>query len=172
MIVIEHFLGRSVEVPDDRRYHIPQGLWCCKQNAFLVFGLTQPALVLMGGIKDVDWLRQEGEPVQSGDSAIFAITGKILYLETPVSGTVHYHETLKEHLDILGKDPYGEGWLFKIRPVGDPWEAYHSLALPEKYLASLQASEGCKNPQGLKGGVSGICKAVYSGIGQQKLSKS
>ena len=32
----------------------------------------------------------------------------------------------------------------------------------------LKGTEGLKNPEGLKGGVSGICKAVYSGISQQK----
>jgi hypothetical protein len=37
------------------------------------------------------------------------------------------------------------------------------------YLKNLQNSEGFKNPEGLKGGVSGVCKAVYSGIRMQKI---
>ena len=37
------------------------------------------------------------------------------------------------------------------------------------YIESLKGTEGFKNPEGLKGGVSGICKAVYTGIGEQKI---
>jgi len=40
----------------------------------------------------------------------------------------------------------------------------------QQYLNSLQRTEGFKNPEGLKGGVSGICKAVYTGIREQKIS--
>ena len=39
----------------------------------------------------------------------------------------------------------------------------------EEYAESLGTTEGARNPEGLKGGVSGICKAVYTGIGEQKL---
>jgi len=38
------------------------------------------------------------------------------------------------------------------------------LAEASAYAASLKSSEVCKNPEGLKGGVSGMCKAMYSGI--------
>ena len=36
------------------------------------------------------------------------------------------------------------------------------------YLASLKKTDGFKNPDGVIGGVSGICKAVYAGIRDQK----
>jgi hypothetical protein len=42
------------------------------------------------------------------------------------------------------------------------------LADAQTYINSLKGTEGFKNPEGLKGGVSGICKAVYSGIREQK----
>jgi hypothetical protein len=38
------------------------------------------------------------------------------------------------------------------------------------YIERLKESDGCKNPEGLKGGVSGMCKAVYSGIRTQKIT--
>jgi hypothetical protein len=47
--------------------------------------------------------------------------------------------------------------------------AYRSLVSAESYIETLRNTEGFKNPEGIKGGVSGICKAVYSGIGQQKI---
>jgi len=44
------------------------------------------------------------------------------------------------------------------------------LADSGAYLQSLKATDGYKNPEGRKGGVSGICKAVYSGIREQKMT--
>ena len=70
---------------------------------------------------------------------------------------------------MIAEDPYEKGWLFKIKPDGDLETAYQSLDTAQSYAESLKASEGAKNPEGLKGGVSGICKAVYSGIREQKL---
>ena len=57
-----------------------------------------------------------------------------------------------------------------VNPDTDIDQAYQSLVSAEQYVEeTYDTSEGFKNPDGLKGGVSGICKAVYSGIGQQKI---
>ena len=169
MAIIEKFLGKRVEVPQDRRYHVKQGLWAKKSDDAIVFGFSQPALVLIGGIKDIDWLVEDGAEVMSGDSIVFAITGKILYIDAPIDGCIQYNETHQEEFTQISDDPYGHGWLFMIQPQGSIEEVYMSMSSPENYLKSLQATEGLKNPEGLKGGVSGICKAVYTGIGDQKL---
>jgi glycine cleavage system H lipoate-binding protein len=169
MATIEKFLGKRVEVPQDRRYHVKQGLWAKKADNAIVFGFSQPALILMGGIKDIDWLVEDGANVISGDSIVFAITGKILYIDAPIGGRIRYNKANQEELTQISDDPYGQGWLFMIHPQGNIEEAYMSMTSPENYLKSLQTTEGLKNPEGLKGGVSGICKAVYTGIGDQKL---
>lgn len=169
MAIIEKFLGKKVEVPQYLRYHAKQGLWAKKTERNILFGFTQPALVLMGGIKDMDWLVEGGSAVKSGDSVIFAITGKILYIDAPIGGFIQYNESHQKDLTQISEDPYGQGWLYTIQPQNDIEESYMSLTSPEVYLECLRSSEGSKNPNGLKGGVSGICKAVYSGIGEQKL---
>lgn len=169
MAIIEKFLGRRVEVPDDRRYHVKQGLWAKRAEENIIFGFTQPALVLLGGIKDLDCLVDDGAVIESGDSVVFAITGKILYIDAPVGGAIQYNKGLQDELSQISDDPYGRGWLFLIQSPGDIDKAYTSLASSVVYMESLLSTEGFKNPEGVKGGVSGICKAVYSGIGEQKL---
>jgi len=169
MAVIDKFLGKTVEIPEDRRYDTKQNLWGKKVDQTILFGLTQPALVLLGGVKDLDWLLEEGQLVQQGESAAFAITGKILYIDTPVAGTIHYNIIARKNPTVVGNDPYGEGWLFMVQPDSDFDQAYQILVTAAQYVESLRTSEGFKNPEGIKGGVSGICKAVYSGIGQQKI---
>ena len=169
MAVIEKFLGQRVEIPEDLRYDAKQGLWGRCVDQTIVFGLTQPALILSGGIKDIDWLVDENQKVRKGESILFAITGKILYLEAPVPGNIQFHQAIRENPSRLAADPYGEQWLFLIEPEGGPDRPFQSLAPPETYLENLRRSEGCKNPEGVKGGVSGMCKAVYGGIGEQKI---
>ncbi len=169
MAVIEKFLGQQVEIPEDLRYDVRQGLWGRCADGTIVFGFTQPALILSGGIKDIDCLVGENQTVSQGEAILFAITGKIMYLDAPVSGSVRFHQPVCSDPSRLAADPYGEGWLFLIEPEGGPDRPFQSLAPPETYLENLRRSEGCKNPEGIKGGVSGMCKAVYGGIGEQKI---
>ena len=91
MAVIEKFLGQRVEIPENRRYHLKQGLWVRAQDQDLAFGLTQPALILAGGVKDLDWLVEDQVEVTDGQDVVFVITGKILYIATPVAGVVSFN---------------------------------------------------------------------------------
>jgi len=168
MAVIEKFLGQRVEIPEDRRYHSKQGLWAKAQDQDLVFGLTQPALVLAGGVNDLDWLVQDEASVQAGQDVVFVITGKILYISTPVSGVAFFNPEVKQNPSLASEDPYEKGWLFRINMDADKQAAWQVLADAQAYIESLKGTEGFKNPEGLQGGVSGICKAVYSGIREQK----
>ena len=168
MAFIEKFLGKKVEIPEDRRYAPKQGLWAKRDGNEILFGLSEPALVLLGGLNDLDYLVQEGKTVQDNEAVIFAITGKILYIETPVKGRIFFNAKAKQSPDTLLADPYGEGWLFKLEMETEAEKALEGLADAGGYIESLKSSEGFKNPEGLQGGVSGICKAVYSGIREQK----
>ena len=168
MAVIEKFLGQRVEIPVERRYHLKQGLWARAQDQDLVFGLTHPALVLAGGVNDLDWLVEDQVSVTDGQDVVFVITGKILYISTPVAGVIFFNPEVKQNPSLASEDPYGKGWLFRILPVADINDAWQNLTDAQAYVQSLKGTEGFKNPEGLKGGVSGICKAVYSGIREQK----
>jgi glycine cleavage system H protein len=166
MAFIERFLGKRVEIPEGLRYNSSQGLWVTQNGQEHIFGLTEPALVLLGGINGLDWLASDWDEVERGASVVFAITGKILYIEAPLAGRICFNGKAKDQPSLVGEQPYGEGWLFKIRCSGVSIESFLDAA---SYLESLRSTEGFKNPEGIKGGVSGICKAVYTGIRGQKL---
>jgi glycine cleavage system H lipoate-binding protein len=169
MAVIEKFLGQRVEIPEDRKYYPKQGLWAKPKEYDMIFGFTEPALVLAGGINDLDWLVGEEVPVKSGQDVVFAITGKILYIDSPLQGTIFFNPEVKQNLSLTREDPYGKGWLFRIKPDAGMADASQNLSDAQEYMECLKGSEGFKNPEGLKGGVSGICKAVYTGIREQKI---
>ena len=168
MAVIERFLGQRVNIPEDRKYYAKQGLWAKFEEDEVVFGFTEPALVLAGGANDLDWLVSEKTPVQQGQDVLFVITGKILYIDSPLHGTIFFNPDIKQDLSLAMADPYAKGWLFRIKPDAELAEANKTALDAQGYIESLKATEGFKNPEGLKGGVSGICKAVYSGIREQK----
>jgi len=123
----------------------------------------------MGGLKDLDWLVKEGKSITEEESVVFAITGKILYIDSPIAGIVYFNPEIKQSTSLVLEDSYDKGWLFRIEPEGEPEKLLHKFADADTYIENLQSTEGFKNPEGLKGGVSGICKAVYTGIRDQEL---
>lgn len=168
MAVIEKFLGQRVTIPDDRLYATKIGLWAKAASQDIIFGLTEPALVLCGGVNSLDWIVDNGQSVNIDDSVICMIAGKIVFIETPVGGSIVFNEAVKNSPSRILGDPYGKGWIFTITPNGNPQSAIAHLSDESAYLKSLERTEGFKNPEGVVGGVSGICKAVYSGIREQK----
>ena len=169
MAVIEKFLGQRVTIPEDLRYVPKQGLWARQENQTVFFGFTEPALVLSGGINDLNYLISDDETVEKGQTVFFAITGKISYIETPLPGAFHGNPLAASDPSVVNQDPYGQGWLFSVTGAEMDF-----AGLPDftAYMEHLKESEGFKNPDGVKGGVSGVCKAVYSGIRMQKLPTS
>jgi glycine cleavage system H protein len=171
-VVIEKFLGQQVSIPDELRYDIKQGLWAKTDGVDVVIGLAEPALVLHGGVNDLDWLVSDGEFVRENQDVVFAITGKILYISAPLAGRISLNSEAKQRPVCLREEPYGSGWLFRLAIDAGQQSALYRLADSGAYLESLKETDGCKNPEGRKGGVSGICKAVYSGIREQKMTNS
>jgi glycine cleavage system H protein len=169
MAVIEKFLGQRVDIPEDRKYYAKQGLWAKPEDDDMVFGFTEPALILAGGLNDLDWLVSEKVSVTQGQDVVFVITEKILYIETPLQGIISFNPEVKQNLSLALKDPYGKGWLFRIKPDADLAESGQTATDAKGYTESLKGTDGFKNPEGLKGGISSICKAVYSGIREQKI---
>ena len=68
MAVIEKFLGRQVTLPDNLRYFVKQGLWARLDKSAITFGFSEPALTLSGGIQDLNFLAEDGETVDQGQS--------------------------------------------------------------------------------------------------------
>jgi len=169
MIVVEKFLGQRVEILDDRRYDTTQGLWGRIADQAIEFGLAQPSLVLFGNVTSIDWLADESGMVSAGQPVALAIDSKPRYIDAPVTGTICFNQTLRENPGQIANDSYGTGWIFRIKPTCDIATAYKALAKAEDYFEKLKGTEGFKNPEGIKGGVSGMCKAVYSSIRQQKI---
>ena len=66
-------------------------------------------------------IQTEGETLAAGDTfGTIEVVKTISDLFIPVAGEVlEQNEALADQPELVNKDPYGEGWLIKIKPAAD-----------------------------------------------------
>lgn len=120
-------------IPEDLHYS-EEHEWVRLDDDVATIGITDFAQEQLGDIVYVD-LPQVGDRVESG-----AVVGELESTKSvsdvfsPLSGeVVARNDALEGGPEVINSDPYGEGWLLKVRPVeDDPTEA---LLTPEAYGA-------------------------------------
>jgi glycine cleavage system H protein len=102
---------------------IPEGLyyseeheWVKVEGEIAAFGITDHAQHALGDIVFVE-LPGVGESFEKGDvSGSIESVKAVSDLYVPVSGEVtEINESLEDKPETVNEDPYGEGWIFKIK---------------------------------------------------------
>ena len=95
----------------------------------VTIGITQYAADALGDIVYVS-LPQEGASVEAGEPCGEAESTKsVSDVYAPVTGeVVAVNSAVEEDPSVLNSDPYGEGWLFRIRTDGDAPELLDASA--------------------------------------------
>ncbi len=90
-------------------------------DGVVTIGITAYAADALGDIVYVS-LPQEGASVEAGEPCGEAESTKsVSDVYAPVTGeVVAVNGSVEEDPAIVNSDPYGEGWLFKVRTTGDP----------------------------------------------------
>jgi glycine cleavage system H protein len=90
------------------------------EDGIVTIGITAHAADALGDIVYLS-LPQEGASVESGEPCGEAESTKsVSDVYAPVSGeVVAVNGSVEDDPGIINADPYGEGWLFKIRTSGD-----------------------------------------------------
>lgn len=163
----ENFLGRELVIPDDRSYDPDEGLWIKElDDGRLAVGMTEPTVLMGGIVREVEMLIEDGGHVNAGDTVALALTSKLKYIATPVSGQLICPMDVGSLPTKIAQDPYGT-ILFQIIPVK---HKIGELLDAAGYADALKDTDGARNPGGHKGGVSPTCKAVYMALGEQKIT--
>ena len=104
-----------MEIPADLKY-TTQHEWVRLEDGIAVVGITDYAQDQMGDIVFVE-LPEEGEIFEEGDSfGVVESTKSVSDLYVPVSGEVAAsNDPLLDTPEIINEDPYGEGWMIKIK---------------------------------------------------------
>ncbi|MFB2922570.1 MULTISPECIES: glycine cleavage system protein GcvH [Aerosakkonema] len=111
----------SLEYPDDLKY-LDSHEYVRLDGEIATIGITAFAIKELGDIVFVEF-PDIGEAVTKGEPFGNVESVKAVeMLNSPVTGTVvERNDPLLDDPEVLGDDPYGEGWLIKVR-VNDPGE--------------------------------------------------
>ena len=92
--------------------------WIRVEGDIAYVGITDYAQEQLGGIVFVD-IPTVGESLEAGETfGTIEVVKTISDLFLPVEGKVlEQNEALEENPELVNKDPYGEGWLIKMKPA-------------------------------------------------------
>ena len=110
-----------VQIPDELKYTSDHE-WALEDGELLVIGITDYAQDALGEIVYIE-LPSEGDEITKGDPfGAVESTKAVSDLYAPVSGdVVEVNDMLLDSPETINGDPYGEGWMIKVRPY-DPKE--------------------------------------------------
>ncbi len=105
--------------PDDLRY-TEEHEWARNEGEVIRVGITHFAQDQLGDVVYVD-LPAPGAAIERGQPfGEVESTKSVSDLYAPVSGTIaERNEALEERPELVNQDPYGEGWMVKVRPSDD-----------------------------------------------------
>ena len=94
--------------------------WIRLEGDIAYVGITDYAQQQLGDIVFVD-IQTEGETLEAGEAfGTIEVVKTISDLFMPVSGEVlEQNSTLADQPELVNQDPYGEGWLIKVKPAAD-----------------------------------------------------
>jgi glycine cleavage system H protein len=105
---------------------IPHGLFYSKNHTWMYMeksgeakvGLDDLLLHITGDVK-LNNLKNRGEIINRGDLLTeICQNGKLLGIFSPVSGEImDINTSLNASYNMLNEDPYGKGWIYKIKPT-------------------------------------------------------
>ncbi len=126
-----------MRVPDDLLY-TKEHEWVKVDGDVVTVGITDYAQDQLGDIIYVE-LPEVGRKVKQMEAVATVEAVKTAAdVYSPVSGeVVETNAKLSEKPELLNQDPYGEGWMFKVR-LENP-EELKGLLSPEEYRKLIEA---------------------------------
>lgn len=121
--------------PNDVKY-TKEHEWIRQEGDVAYVGITDYAQEQLGDIVFVD-IPTEGETLAADEVfGTIEVVKTISDLFLPVSGEIlEQNEALADQPELVNKDPYGEGWIIKIKPDADA--DFDSLLDAEGYKALI-----------------------------------
>lgn len=109
-----------MQVPSELRYTETHE-WADKQDDGVIrVGITEHAQELLGDMVFVELPEINLEVESGGECVVLESVKAAADVYAPVSGEiVEVNEQLLDNPSLVNTDPYGEGWLFQIRPMDE-----------------------------------------------------
>ncbi len=121
----------SQNIPEDLLY-TESHEWIRVENDIAIVGITDHAQQQLTDIVFAEAPSVDAEVKRGEACAVVESTKAASDVYSPVSGIVtEANEAIESQPELINSDPYGEGWLYKIR-IRDSAEL-DGLLTPEKY---------------------------------------
>ncbi|RUO20469.1 glycine cleavage system protein H [Aliidiomarina iranensis] len=124
-------------IPNELKYAASHEWIRSEGDGVYTVGITEHAQELLGDMVFVE-LPDVGDNVSAGDDVAVAESVKAASdIYAPIAGEVlEVNEDLEDSPELVNSDPYGDGWLFKIK--ADDESELESLLDAESYAASIE----------------------------------
>jgi glycine cleavage system H protein len=112
----------NCNIPEDLYYLVAKHVWARPEGDLIVVGLSDVAQNMAGHIISVS-PKDAGKRVKKAKSVATVESGKwVGPVPSPVNGEiVEVNTEVRSSASTLNEDPYGRGWIVKIR--SDDWAA-------------------------------------------------
>ncbi|AOX03512.1 glycine cleavage system protein H [Moorena producens PAL-8-15-08-1] len=133
----------AFEYPDDLKY-LDSHEYVRLDGEIATIGITAFAIDQLGDLvllelPDIDDTIEKGNKENDQSFGTIESVKAVSDLYSPVSGTVvERNEDMIEAPEQIAEDPYGEGWLIKVR-LNDPDNPLEGVLSAEEYRAQVEA---------------------------------
>lgn len=104
------------KIPKTLRYTATHE-WIRKEDEFLTIGITDHAQCMLGDLVYVELPEIEGHFQGGQECAVLESVKAAADIYCPIPGeVVEINEAVIGNPQFINEDPYGKGWLFRIRP--------------------------------------------------------
>ncbi|EQB63921.1 MAG: Glycine cleavage system H protein [candidate division Zixibacteria bacterium RBG-1] len=125
-----------MHIKEDRKY-TKEHEWVKVDNNIATVGITDYAQGELGDIIFVELPKVGTKVIQMGPFGIIEAVKAVSELFSPITGeVVEINTRLEKDATIINKDPYGEGWIIKVK-VAD-LKQLDALLTPEKYKTLVE----------------------------------
>lgn len=123
-------------VPSELKYVASHEWLRLEDDGTITVGITDHAQEALGDIVYVE-LPDTGDTVAVDDEVAVVESVKAASdVYAPITGeVVAINEALEDDPEVINTDPYGDGWMYRIKP--DNADDYESLLTAEEYQAEL-----------------------------------
>ena len=127
--------------PDDRKY-TPSHEWAMQDGDTILVGITDFAIeeLSSGNTSDLVYcdLPEVGRELESGETfGEIESVKAVADLNAPIAGEiVEVNHDLEEHLEHMAEDPWGKGWIVRIKPSGKELDGLMTAEDYDKHIAA------------------------------------
>lgn len=116
--------------------------WVRQDDDVWTVGITHHAQTMLGDLVYVELPEPESNVENGHECAVVESVKAAADVYSPVSGEViEINELLLENPQLINEDPYGKGWLFRVKPFeSDAAQDIEKLLTADQYIKQV-ASE-------------------------------